>query len=69
MLIAAVAIPISICAISLVKGSGFALPNTLLALAMTAILFITHRANIKRLVTGTESRIFSNKDKGGSGNG
>jgi glycerol-3-phosphate acyltransferase PlsY len=59
VLIAASALPFATFAITwATKGSyEYMIANTLLAVAMTTILYITHRKNIKRLISGTEPKI------------
>jgi glycerol-3-phosphate acyltransferase PlsY len=57
VLIASISLPVATFVITLTTKSGYVVPNTLLAAAMTMILFITHRANIKRLLSGSEPRI------------
>jgi glycerol-3-phosphate acyltransferase PlsY len=60
VLTAAIALPVATLFITLTTkgGSLYVVANTLLAAAMSAILFITHRANIKRLIAGNEQRMF-----------
>jgi glycerol-3-phosphate acyltransferase PlsY len=60
VLTAAIALPVATFFITLTTkgGSLYVVANTLLAAAMSAILFITHRANIKRLIAGNEQRMF-----------
>lgn len=63
VLTAAVSLPVATFFLTLAAKDGtlYLAANTLLAGAMTLILFITHRANIKRLVAGNESRISQKK--------
>lgn len=59
VLTAATTLPFATFVVTWVTGGEyqFLIANTLLAVIMSSILFITHRANIKRLIAGTESKI------------
>jgi acyl phosphate:glycerol-3-phosphate acyltransferase len=59
VLCAAVTLPFATFIITWMTKGGYeyVIANTLLAVCMTAILFITHRANIKRLLSGTEAKL------------
>ena len=59
---AAVAFPIATLVLALVDGSPYVLWDTLFAVVLSAIVIFMHRANIKRLLNGTE-KPFGKKKK------
>ncbi len=59
---AAVAFPIATLVLALIDGSHYVLWDTLFAVVLSAIVIFMHRANIKRLLNGTE-KPFGKKKK------